>query len=86
MTIIIHPKTGGAALGGSLGLVIVSVLASVHGVHLTPEANAAIPTFLSTLGAFLAPTANDPAPVVVPAPVSPPVVAVAPVEPPPPVA
>lgn len=79
---MIHPKTSGAALGGSLGLVIVSVLASVHGVHLTAEANAAIPTFLGTAGAFFVPGPDapavepgpEPAPVVAPEPV-PPVVA-----------
>lgn len=51
----IHPKTGGAALGSALGLVIVGVLGSIHGVHLTDVANGAIPAFLSTLGAFLFP-------------------------------
>ena len=43
----LHPKTSAAAVGGSLGVVIVSVLGSIHGIHLSPEANAAIPTFLS---------------------------------------
>lgn len=51
----IHPKTGGAALGAALGTVIVAVLGSIHGIDLTPAANAAIPSFLSTLGAFLTP-------------------------------
>lgn len=51
----IHPKTGGAALGSALGLVIVGVLGSINGVHLTDVANGAIPAFLSTLGAFLFP-------------------------------
>ena len=64
----IHPKTSAAAVGGSLGVVIVSVLGSIHGIHLSAEANAAIPTFLSTLGAWLAP-GSDPAPA--PAPVPP---------------
>lgn len=51
----IHPKTGGAALGAALGTVIVVVLSSIHGVHLASGADAAIPAFLSTLGAFLFP-------------------------------
>lgn len=51
----IHPKTSGAALGSALGLLIVSVLGSVHGVHLSDAANAAIPGFLATLGAYVAP-------------------------------
>jgi hypothetical protein len=59
----IHPKTNGAALGAALGFAIVSVLASIHGVHLTADANAAIPAFLSTLGAFLMPS-PDPVTVV----------------------
>ena len=50
-----HPKTSAAAVGGALGTVIVSVLASINGVHLSAEANAAIPAFLSALGAWLAP-------------------------------
>lgn len=52
----IHPKTSGAALGSSLGIVIVIVLDSIHGVHLAAGADAAIPGFLSTLGAFLFPS------------------------------
>lgn len=52
----IHPKTSAAALGGALGLVVVGVVDSLHGVTLAPELSAAIPTFLSTLGAFLAPS------------------------------
>lgn len=62
MTLTIHPKTSAAALGGSAGIVLVAVLGSIHGVHLSPEANAAIPTFLATLGAFLSPSPADPAP------------------------
>jgi hypothetical protein len=70
----IHPKTSAAALGGSGGFLIVAILGSVHGVHLSPAADAAIPTFLSTLGAYLAPSPDAPDPVVVaepaPAPVA----------------
>lgn len=51
----IHPKTSAAGLGAALGVVIVSVLSSIHGVHLSAEANAAIPGFLSSLGAWAAP-------------------------------
>lgn len=51
----VHPKTSGASLGGSLGLVIVAVLESIRGVHIVPELAAAIPSFLATLGAFLSP-------------------------------
>lgn len=53
----IHPKTSAAGLGAALGVVIVSVLASINGVHLSAEANAAIPAFLASLGAWLAPGA-----------------------------
>lgn len=59
---LIHPKTSGAALGGSLGVLIAAILHSISGVHLSPEAYAAIPTFLSTLGAYLAPGATPPPP------------------------
>lgn len=56
----IHPKTSASAIGGSLGLLIVTVLGSFHGIHLTAAADAAIPMFLSTLGAWLAPSPTDP--------------------------
>ena len=66
----IHPKTSGAAVGAALGLMIVSVLGSFHGVHLTDEANAAIPGFLASVGAWLVPSDDGsvplPSPVVVP--------------------
>lgn len=82
----LHPKTSAAVVGGSLGVVIVSVLSSIHGIHLSPEANAAIPTFLSAIGSWFTP-AND-APIVVtppPTPAPPPApVVVAPVPPAPP--
>jgi hypothetical protein len=51
----IHPKTSAAAIGASLGVVIVGVLESIHGVHLTGELTAAIPALLSSLGSWLAP-------------------------------
>lgn len=54
-----HPKVGGAAVGGALGTLIASVLASIHGVDLTAAAYAAIPTFLGTLGAWLAPDSSS---------------------------
>lgn len=57
----IHPKTSGAALGAALGLLIVSVLGSIHGVNLTSAAQAAIPGFLSTAGAWLVPAGDPPA-------------------------
>jgi hypothetical protein len=85
----LHPKTSAAAVGGALGVVIVSVLGSIHGIHLSPEANAAIPTFLSTLGSWLTPSGDVPVPVVVPRPPPVPVaepVTVAPVAPETPVA
>lgn len=59
---IIHPKAAGTALGSSLGVLIVAILHSFHGVSLAPEANAAIPGFLATLGAFLVPASSLPAP------------------------
>lgn len=65
----IHPKTSASALGGALGLLLVSVLDSIHGIGLGTAATAAIPAFLSTLGAFLSPAAEDP-PVPPPAPVA----------------
>lgn len=65
----LHPKTSAAVVGGSLGVVIVSVLSSIHGIHLSPEANAAIPTFLSAIGSWFTP-AND-APIVVTPPPAP---------------
>lgn len=57
----IHPKTSAAALGGALGLLIVAVLGSIHGVSLSAEANAAIPAFLSALGSWLSPSPDTPA-------------------------
>lgn len=60
----IHPKTSGAAVGSSLGVLIVAVLGSIHGVHLTASADGAIPAFLGILGAWLVPagdTATTPA-------------------------
>jgi hypothetical protein len=54
----IHPKTSASALGGALGLLLVSVLDSIHGINLSTAATAAIPAFLSTLGAFLSPSAD----------------------------
>jgi len=64
MTVNIHPKTSAAGLGGSLGVLIVSVLATIHGVHLGAAAQAAIPTFLSTVFAYFAP-AQQTVPIVV---------------------
>lgn len=58
----IHPKTSGAALGAALGLLIVSVLGSVHGVNLTSAAQAAIPGFLSTAGAWIVPAGDTTSP------------------------
>ena len=55
MSLTIHPKTSGAALGTALGILIVAVLDSIHGISLAPELPAAISGFLATLGAFLAP-------------------------------
>jgi hypothetical protein len=60
----IHPKATGAGLGGALGVLIAAVLHSISGVHLTAEAYAAIPTFLSTVFAYLAPSSQT-VPVVV---------------------
>jgi hypothetical protein len=57
----IHPKTSGAALGAALGVLIVSVLQSINGVHLSTELPGAITGFLSILGAFLAPAGTPPA-------------------------
>jgi hypothetical protein len=57
--VTIHPKTSGAALGSALGLVIVLALSSFHGIHLAPGLDAAIPGFLSTLGAFLIPSPDS---------------------------
>lgn len=56
---MIHPKTALAAVLSSLGVVIVAVLASIHGVHLSAEANAAIPAFLGVLGAYLGPSPSN---------------------------
>lgn len=72
----IHPKTSGAGLGVALGVLIVSILGSIHGVHLTPAANAAIPSFLGIVWSYLTPS---PAPVVTPP--TPPVVTVPPTPP-----
>lgn len=83
----IHPKTSGAGVGVAFGVLIVAILASIHGVHLTPEANAAIPSFLGITLSWLTPSSpnvSPPTPVpVVLAPVAPaaPVTAVAPVAP-----
>lgn len=64
----IHPKTSASALGGALGFLIVAVLDSLHGVNLSTAASAAIPTFLSTLGAYVAPSPTDTQPVAEAAP------------------
>lgn len=66
----IHAKTAGASLGAAAGLLIVSILGSIHGVHLTPEANAAIPSFLAALTSWLVPSATAPV-AVPPAPAKP---------------
>lgn len=58
----IHPKTGGAAIGGALGTVIVTILGSFHGINLSDAANGAIPAFLATLGAWLFPSADSTGP------------------------
>lgn len=82
----IHPKTSGAAVGVALGTLIVSVLGSLHGVHLTSAADAAIPSFLGLLGSWLVPAPEaTPVPVVTPIPAAPvaPVVAATPPPPPP---
>lgn len=68
---IIHPKTSGAALGGSLGVLMVAVLQSISGVHMSPELPAAITGFLSILGAYFAP-ASDVTPVTRNQPLPPP--------------
>lgn len=81
----IHPKTSGAAVGSALGVLIVAVLQSFHGVHLAPELPGAITGFLAILGAWFAP-GNDVTPVTSnPAPPAPPVL-VPPAPPAPPVA
>ena len=67
---IFHPKTSGAAVGGALGTLIVSVLGSIHGVNLSDAANAAIPAFLAALGAWFVPAPDSPPD---PAPAAPPV-------------
>jgi len=51
----IHPKAGGAALGGTVGVLVVAIIDSFHGVHLDPALPAAISAFTAALGAFLAP-------------------------------
>ena len=55
----IHPKTGGAALGAALGTAIVAILGSIHGINLSSATDGAITGFLSTLGAFLFPSADS---------------------------
>lgn len=50
----IHPKTGGAAIGGTLALVILGAL-SQAGVHINAELTAALGAFLSAFGAWLFP-------------------------------
>ena len=68
----IHPKTSGAAVGVALGALIVTILGSIHGVHLTAADNAAIPSFLGIFVSWLVP-ATTPAPVAPkpPAPIPP---------------
>jgi hypothetical protein len=69
----IHPKTSGAALGSALGILIVSVLGSIHGIHLTAAADAAIPSFLGALWSYLTPAPETTkVPVVVQKPPAPP--------------
>lgn len=74
----IHPKTAGASIGGALGTILVNILNSIHGVHLSPSVGGGIAAFLAIALAWLTPSpASAPAPVVAaPAPTP---VAVAPV-------
>lgn len=51
----IHPKTTGAGLGAAIGTVIVSVLGSIHGVHLSAADNGGIVAALSVVLAYFAP-------------------------------
>lgn len=56
----IHPKVALGSVFGAFGVVLVTVLGSVHGIHLSAAANGAIPTFLTLLGGWLAPSPSDP--------------------------
>lgn len=56
----VHPKTSGAAVGSALGVLIVAILTSIHGVHLSTELPAAITGFLAIFGAWIAPGAPAP--------------------------
>jgi hypothetical protein len=51
----IHPKTSGAALGVSLGVILDAILHSLHGVHLDPSVYGAIPGFLGIVTSWLSP-------------------------------
>lgn len=60
----IHPKTAGAGLGAAIGTILVSILASIHGVHLSSADNGGIVAALSVILAWFAP-ASPTVPVVV---------------------
>ena len=51
----IHSKVGGAAVGGTVGVLIVAILQSC-GVHVTTELPAATTAFCSAVGGWLAPS------------------------------
>lgn len=57
----IHPKTGGAAIGAALGVLLVAIANAIHGVAIPQGVTDAISAFLPVLGAYLAPAPDTPA-------------------------
>ncbi len=57
----IHPKTAGAAIGSALGVLLLAIVQTLHGVHLPQGVTDAIAAFLPIVGAYLAPAPDTPA-------------------------
>lgn len=57
----IHPKTGGAAIGGAVGVLLVAIANSIHHVHIPGGVADAFLALLPIVGAYLTPSPDTPA-------------------------